>query len=91
MGWYDMINQAELSSQFSADTMAFQGAISDKIPIVLYVIAMGITGLIIAFVNGWLMTFVLFACFPVIILSMYLYMRNIANKSKKEASASKTG
>ena len=82
-----MINQAELSSQFSADTTSFQGAMGDKIPIVLYVFAMGISGLIVAFVNGWLMTFVLFASFPVIILSMYMYMKNIGSKVKKEEKA----
>lgn len=64
--------------------MAFQGALSDKIPLVLYVIAMAISGLIIAFVKGWLLTLVLFAAFPVIIGSMYLYMYNVQNKGKKE-------
>ena len=78
-----MINQAELSSQFSSDTMAFQGAISDKIPIVLYVIAMAIAGIIISFVRGWLLALVLFASFPVIVLSMYLYMNNIQKKAKR--------
>lgn len=63
--------------------MAFQGAIGDKIPLVLYVIAMGISGLIIAFVRGWLLTLVLFAAFPVIILSMYMYMYSIQSKGKR--------
>lgn len=79
-----MINQSELTSQFSTDTVSFQGAISDKIPMVLYVIAMAITGLVIAFAKGWLLTLVLFGVFPVLIGSMYLYMRHIQTKGQKE-------
>lgn len=63
--------------------MAFQGALSDKIPLVLYVIAMAISGLIVAFVSGWLLTLVLMAAFPVIIGSMYLYMYNVQHKGKR--------
>lgn len=84
IGWFDMINQAELSSQFSSDTLAFQGAMSDKIPIVLYVVALGISGLVIAFVTGWLLTLVMFGALPVIIGSMYLFMYHIQNKGKRE-------
>lgn len=80
IGWFDLVNQSELTSQFSTDTVAFQGAISDKIPMVMYVIAMGIAGLIIAFVKGWLLTLVLFGVFPLLIGSMYLYMRHIQIK-----------
>lgn len=84
IGWFDSINQAELSSQFSSDTMAFQGALSDKIPLILYVIAMAISGLAVAFSKGWLLTLVLLGVFPVLIGSMYLYMYNVQNKGKRE-------
>lgn len=84
IGWFDSINQAELSSQFSADTMSFQGALSDKIPLVMYVVAMAISGFIVAFVKGWLLTLVLLGVFPLIILSMYLFMYNVQTKGKKE-------
>lgn len=78
-----MINQAELSSQFSSDTLAFQGAMSDKIPTVLYVIALGISGFSIAFSTGWLLTLVMFAALPVIIGSMSLLMYHVQNKGKR--------
>lgn len=67
--------------------MAFQSAITDKIPIVLYVFAMGISGMVVAFVKGWLMALVLLSTFPVIVFSMYLYMRNVQNKHKHEESS----
>lgn len=64
--------------------MSFQGALSDKIPLVLYVIAMGISGFVVAFIKGWLLTLVLLGVFPLIILSMYLYMYNVQTKGKRE-------
>lgn len=63
--------------------MAFQGAMSDKIPLVLYVIAMGISGFVVAFVRGWLLTLVLLGVFPLLILAMYLYMYNVQTKGKR--------
>lgn len=72
--------------------MAFQGAISDKVPLVMYVVAMAISGLVVAFVKGWLLTLVLLGVFPLIIGSMYLYMYNIRTKGKREEkSYSKAG
>lgn len=56
---------------------------SDKIPIVLYVVALGISGLVIAFVTGWLLTLVMFGALPVIIGSMYLFMYHVQNKGKR--------
>lgn len=64
--------------------MSFQGALSDKIPLVMYVVAMAISGFIVAFVKGWLLTLVLLGVFPLIILSMYLFMYNVQTKGKKE-------
>ncbi len=64
--------------------MAFQGAISDKIPLVMYVIAMAISGMVVAFARGWLLTLVLLGVFPIIIGSMYLFMYNVQNKGKRE-------
>ncbi len=64
--------------------MAFQGAISDKIPLVLYVVAMAVSGFIVAFTRGWLLTLVLLGVFPLLLGSMYLYMFSVQNKGKKE-------
>lgn len=82
-----MINQSEISSKFSADTLAFQGAISDKTSLVIYTISMGVTGLTIAFIKGWLLTLVLFGVLPLIIGSMCFYVYNINYKERKEKEA----
>ncbi len=64
--------------------MAFQSALSDKIPLVIYVIAMGVSGLIIAFIKGWLLALVLLGDFPLVIASVYLCMYNIQTRGKRE-------
>lgn len=84
MGWFDTQNQSEISAQFSLDTSAYQAAISEKIPLALYIIAMGISGLIVAFINGWLLTLVLLAVFPPMIGSFYFVAVILQNKTKKE-------
>lgn len=84
IGWFDYVNQAEISSQFSTDTLAFQAAVSDKIPLVLYVISMGVSGLIVSFIKGWLLALVLLGVFPLVIGSVYLCMYNIQSKGKRE-------
>lgn len=78
------MNQAEISSQFAADTIAFQEGISDKVPLVIYVISMAISGLVVSLVRGWLLTLVLLGIFPLLLGAMYLYINNIHNKNKRE-------
>ena len=57
---------------------------SDKIPIALYVFALGISGIVIAFSTAWLLTLVMIGALPVIVGSMFLYMYRIQNKGKRE-------
>lgn len=83
IGWFDTLNQAEISSQFSADTIAYQEGISDKVPLVVYVISMAISGLTVSFIRGWMLTLVLLAIFPILVGAMYLYINNVHNKNKR--------
>lgn len=82
IGWFDCINQAELSSNFSADTLTFQNALGEKIAVMIHVGGTFIAGFIIAFVKGWLMTLVCLAAFPIIAFSGFLYMQSLQKKSK---------
>lgn len=72
--------------------MVFQGAIGEKISATLYVIAITISGIIVAFISGWLMTFVVLSILPLLILSMFFYMKNVQSKNKRdEESYSEAG
>ena len=73
IGWFDVINQSELSTKFATDCFAFQGAIGEKISTIIMSISMFIAGFTIAFVYGWLMALVVTASLPAIALGGILY------------------
>jgi ATP-binding cassette subfamily B (MDR/TAP) protein 1 len=80
IGWFDTINQSELSTKFATDSFAFQEAIGEKVSTLIMTIAMFIAGFVIAFIKGWLMTLVTLASLPAIGLGGYLYSTAIAKK-----------
>lgn len=82
IGWFDSINQSTLSSSFSADTLTYQGALGEKMALVIQALGTGIGGFTVAFAKGWLMTFVCLSGIPVIFLGGYMYIRSIQSKAK---------
>ena len=64
--------------------MAFQSAIGDKLSMVIYILSLAISGLVVAFVSGWLMALVVLSIMPVIILSMFFYMKRVMSKNKRD-------
>lgn len=80
IGWFDTINQSELSTKFATDSFAFQEAIGEKVSTLIMTIAMFIAGFVIAFIKGWLMTLVSLCSLPAIGLGGYLYSTAIAKK-----------
>ena len=81
VGWFDCIDQSSLSSNFSADTLTYQGAIGEKIAITLQSIGTFVGGFAVAFSKGWLMALVCLAGFPIIALAGIVYMRSLQAKS----------
>jgi ATP-binding cassette, subfamily B (MDR/TAP), member 1 len=82
IGWFDCVNQSSLSSNFSADTLTYQGAIGEKMATMIQAIGTGIGGFAVAFSQGWLMTLVCLGGIPVLILSGAIYMRSMGMKAK---------
>jgi ATP-binding cassette subfamily B (MDR/TAP) protein 1 len=70
-----------LSSNFTTDTQTFQGALGEKIAVMIHVSGTFLGGFIIAFIKGWLMTLVCLAAFPIIAYAGFLYMRSLQVKS----------
>ena len=64
--------------------MVFQEAIGEKISSALYILAIAISGVIVAFITGWLMAFVVLSILPLLIVSMYFYMKAVKNKNKRD-------
>ena len=81
IGWFDTINQAQLATDFSTDSFAFQEAIGEKVSTVIMTIAMFVSGFVIAFTKGWLMTLVTIASLLMIGLGGYLYTAAVTKKT----------
>jgi ATP-binding cassette subfamily B (MDR/TAP) protein 1 len=80
-----MINQSELSTKFSADSFAFQGAIGEKVSLMLQTFAMFVAGFIIAFVKGWKMTLVTLCAIPAIAIFGGIYVTAVQTKDKRNS------
>jgi hypothetical protein len=50
----------------------------------MYVLSTLVSGFIVSFTKGWLLTLALLGIFPIVIGSMYLFMLHIFNKGKRE-------
>ena len=73
IGWFDTINQSELSTKFATDCFAFQGAIGEKMSSILMTIGMFLSGCIIALYYGWVMALVIMASLPFIAIGGIIY------------------
>lgn len=83
IGWFDCIDQSALSSSFSSDTLTYQGAIGEKMAIMIQSIGTAIGGLVVAFTQGWLMSLVCLAGIPIIGISGYIFMKSLQLKNKE--------
>jgi ATP-binding cassette, subfamily B (MDR/TAP), member 1 len=83
IGWFDTINQSELASNFAADSFAFHGAIGEKVSSLIMTISTFASGLIIAYINGWLMALVITASLPAVAFGGYLYSSAISKKDSE--------
>lgn len=79
VGWFDQQNQFQLSSQFSADSLAYQKATGEKIGSMFNLLAMFVCGAAIAISLRWTMALVILATLPIIgfgcIIFIYLIHR----------------
>lgn len=58
-------------------------AIGEKVATVMQAVGTGVTAIVIAFVNGWLMTIVILASIPLLFIAGYFYMKTVQTKSKQ--------
>jgi ATP-binding cassette subfamily B (MDR/TAP) protein 1 len=72
-----------LSSRFSSETLAFQGAIGEKNATFIMTLAMLISGFVIAYVKGWKMALVMTTTMPALIVGGIVYVMIIQNKDKQ--------
>ena len=68
MAWFDKQDQAAISRQFELDSMTFQLAVGEKVSTIIMVIAMLLTGIGISLYTGWILTLILLAYIPLVII-----------------------
>ena len=83
VGWFDCIEQSEVASRFETDCFTYQSGIGEKIAILLLTFSMFISGSIIAFIYGWMMTLVMLCLLPTIVYGGYFFIVASADKDKK--------
>ena len=76
VGWYDLVNQFELSSNFNKDALAYQKATGEKIGSMFNLLAMFVCGAAIAIVVRWKMALVILASLPIIggVIILFIYL-----------------
>lgn len=79
MAWFDLQQQAGISTTFELDSMAFQMAVGEKISTLIMVVGMLAAGLGISFYLGWILTLIILGYLPIIIISWTV---NIAVKTE---------
>lgn len=76
-----------MSVKFSIDCLTYQRAIGENFFHTAMIIGMTVSGTVIAFIYGWLLTLVIYAALPFLGYVYYLFGRTTANKSKIEEEA----
>ena len=76
MAWFDLQDQAGISSKFEMDSMTFQLAVGEKISTIIMVLSILFGGIGLAFYLGWILSLVLLAYLPVIIIFWSWAVRN---------------
>ena len=87
IGWFDRIDQTQLSSKFSTETFSFQGAVGEKIGTFIKIFATLIAGFIIAYIKGWQMALVVTAGIPAIGFTGFIYVTILQTKDQKTSQS----
>ena len=86
IGWFDRIDQTQLSSKFSTETYSFHGAIGEKVGTFIKVISTLVAGFVIAYIKGWKMALVVTAGIPAIGFAGFIYVTILQGKDKKTSA-----
>ncbi|KAI9276723.1 P-loop containing nucleoside triphosphate hydrolase protein [Phascolomyces articulosus] len=68
MTWFDKAEEGSLTSRLATDTQMIQDGISEKLGLMIQLIAQVVAGFIIAFVKGWRLAVVILATVPIMVI-----------------------
>ncbi|KAM3147604.1 hypothetical protein pb186bvf_000411 [Paramecium bursaria] len=87
VAWFDQINPNTLASNLITETLALQGAIGEKIPVLINNISATIFGLIVGLIYGWKLALVIFGMMPVAGIFMAIFMKLTAAQERSQLDA----
>ncbi|KAL1914801.1 uncharacterized protein VTP21DRAFT_7893 [Calcarisporiella thermophila] len=78
IGYFDKVGTGEVTSRITNDTHKMQDGISEKIPIAFKDVCAFIVAYVIAFTASWKLTLVCLCILPLILFSVWLFVRFVA-------------
>ena len=87
IGWFDMLNPAELSSKIASECFAIQQGVGEKISTVLYASSTLIAGFVVGFLSGWQLTLVLCATLPILVIGGSLFIYALQKQAIQQSKA----
>ncbi|CAI2362505.1 unnamed protein product [Moneuplotes crassus] len=80
--WFEDNDPQSLASKISKEASAIQEATGEKIANIFFAFAILASGLTVAFVLGWLFTFIVICAFPVFFISIFVFTSMVRKGGK---------
>ncbi|XP_049878557.1 multidrug resistance protein homolog 49-like [Pectinophora gossypiella] len=87
ISWYDLNTTMNFATKVSDDVEKYREGISEKVPILVYLVMSFVTSVIIAFIYGWELTLVILSCAPVIIATTAVVAKVQSSLTTQELKA----
>ncbi|VVC86458.1 unnamed protein product [Leptidea sinapis] len=85
--WYDLNTSMNFATKVSDDVEKYREGISEKVPMLVYLIMSFVTAVIISFAYGWELTLVILSCAPVIIATTAVVAKIQSSLTTQELKA----
>ncbi|XP_045504578.1 multidrug resistance protein homolog 49-like isoform X2 [Colias croceus] len=85
--WYDLNTSMNFATKVSDDVEKYREGISEKVPMLVYLVMSFVTAVIISFAYGWELTLVILSCAPVIIATTAVVAKIQSSLTTQELKA----
>ncbi|CAK1542634.1 unnamed protein product [Leptosia nina] len=85
--WYDLNQTMNFATKVSDDVEKYREGISEKVPMLVYLVMSFVTAVIISFAYGWELTLVILSCAPIIIATTAVVAKIQSSLTTQELKA----
>ena len=86
-GWFDSHKPDELATNFNEQVASFSAAFSIKMHLLVMNFAVVLSGVILAFVQGWLLSVFVVVLSPVMVVGMFLFIRALRRSEQIQSES----